>query len=108
VDPVTVERRLAAVLAADIVGYSRLVEADEAGTLAAIKMLHSNVIGPLLSRLRGRLFHCIHAVIPSVEPDVRPGVTGPRRYYCRETPEAEEECASFATEVERVLCRQSC
>ena len=30
-----VERRLAAILAADVVGYSRLVEADEAGTLTA-------------------------------------------------------------------------
>ena len=30
------ERRLAAILAADIVGYSRLIEADEAGTLAAV------------------------------------------------------------------------
>ena len=32
-----VERRLAAILAADVVGYSRLMEADEAGTLAALK-----------------------------------------------------------------------
>ena len=31
------ERRLAAILAADVVGYSRLVERDEAGTLAAIQ-----------------------------------------------------------------------
>ena len=34
-----VERRLAAILAADIVGYSRLVERDEAGTLGTIKGL---------------------------------------------------------------------
>ena len=32
-----VERRLAAIMAADIVGYSRLIEADEARTLAAVK-----------------------------------------------------------------------
>ena len=32
-----VQRRLAAILAADVVGYSRLMEADEAGTLAALK-----------------------------------------------------------------------
>ena len=31
------ERRLAAILAADVVGYSRLVEQDEAGTLATLK-----------------------------------------------------------------------
>ena len=34
-----VERRLAAIMAADIAGYSRLIEADEAGTLAALKDL---------------------------------------------------------------------
>ncbi len=32
-----VQRRLAAILAADVVGYSRLMGADEAGTLAALK-----------------------------------------------------------------------
>ena len=32
-----VERRLAAILAADVVGYSRLMEADEAGTFARLK-----------------------------------------------------------------------
>jgi class 3 adenylate cyclase len=36
---VRVERRLAAIMAADIVAYSRLIEADEAGTLSAIKDL---------------------------------------------------------------------
>ena len=35
------ERRLAAILVADIVGYSRLVERDEAGTLAAISELRA-------------------------------------------------------------------
>jgi adenylate cyclase len=42
------ERRLVAILAADIVGYSRLIEADEAGTLAAMRALRSEVIAPLL------------------------------------------------------------
>ena len=36
------ERRLAAILVADMVGYSRLVEADEAGTLAALKKRHDH------------------------------------------------------------------
>jgi adenylate cyclase len=35
----TVERRLAAILAADVVGYSRLTSADEMGTLTALKAL---------------------------------------------------------------------
>ena len=44
------ERRLAAILVADVVGYSRLVEADEAGTLAAIKDLRDTLLQPLLAR----------------------------------------------------------
>ena len=45
--PVTrVERRLAAIMATDIVGYSRMVEADEARTLAAIRSLRSEIVEP--------------------------------------------------------------
>ena len=44
------ERRLAAILAADIVGYSRQ---DEAGTLAAIKALREQAIDPLLAEHKG-------------------------------------------------------
>ena len=36
----TVQRRLAAILAADVVGFSRLMAADEAGTLATLAVLH--------------------------------------------------------------------
>ena len=49
------ERRLAAILAADIVGYSRLVEADEAATLAAIKSLREQAIDLLLAEHKGRI-----------------------------------------------------
>ena len=49
------ERRLAAILAADVVGYSRLVEHDEAGTLSALKALRREVIDPLLAELQGRI-----------------------------------------------------
>ena len=38
-----VQRRLAAILAADVVGYSRLMEADEAGTLDRLKALRREV-----------------------------------------------------------------
>jgi class 3 adenylate cyclase len=47
-------RRLAAVLAADIVGYSRLMELDEAGTLEALKALKRHVLSPSLKKYRGR------------------------------------------------------
>jgi len=40
------ERRLAAVLAVDVAGYSRLMGADEEGTLAALKDLRKSVIDP--------------------------------------------------------------
>ncbi len=41
-----VQRRLAAILAADVVGYSRLIEADEAGTVARLKSLMDEMIRP--------------------------------------------------------------
>jgi adenylate cyclase len=41
-----VSRRLAAILAADVVGYSRLMGADEAGTLAALKRHRQTVFSP--------------------------------------------------------------
>jgi TolB-like protein/class 3 adenylate cyclase len=49
------ERRLAAILAADVVGYARLVEQDEAATLAALKALRQQVIDPLLAEHKGRI-----------------------------------------------------
>ena len=50
-----VERRLAAILAADMVGYSRMVERDEAGTLEAFRALRREVIDPLLGEHHGRI-----------------------------------------------------
>ncbi|KRR04887.1 adenylate/guanylate cyclase domain-containing protein [Bradyrhizobium valentinum] len=49
------ERRLAAVLAADMVGYSRLMEADEAGTLARLKTHRLELIDPVIAKNRGRI-----------------------------------------------------
>jgi class 3 adenylate cyclase len=49
-----VERRLAAILAADVVGYSRLMEHDEVGTLARLKTLRKELAEPLLADHRGR------------------------------------------------------
>lgn len=43
------ERRLAAILAADVLGYSRLIEQDETATLAALRALRQEVIDPLLA-----------------------------------------------------------
>jgi TolB-like protein/class 3 adenylate cyclase/Flp pilus assembly protein TadD len=49
-------RRLAAILAVDVVGYSRLMERDEAGTLAVLKSRRREVLEPLVVRFKGRVF----------------------------------------------------
>ena len=54
-----VQRRLAAILAADVVGYSRLMELDEAGSMAALKARRKEVLEPLVARHQGRIFKVI-------------------------------------------------
>jgi adenylate cyclase len=49
------ERRLAAILATDVVGYSRLMGEDEAGTLAALKAHRAALIDPAIAERRGRI-----------------------------------------------------
>jgi len=49
------ERRLAAILAADVVGYTRLMGANEEGTLQRITELRQQVLGPLIAEHRGRV-----------------------------------------------------
>ena len=48
-------RQLAAILAADIVGYSALIGADQEGTLAALRTLRAEVIGPAVAGRRGKV-----------------------------------------------------
>lgn len=50
-----VERRLAAVLAADVAGYSRLMGADEEGTLAALRAHRRELFDPKIAEYRGRI-----------------------------------------------------
>ncbi len=49
------ERRLTAILAADIAGYSRLMGADEEGTLAQLKACRRQVVDPKIAEYRGRI-----------------------------------------------------
>ena len=51
-----VPRRLAAILAADVVGYSRLIRADEEATLAALNGLRTEIIHPTIAVHGGRVF----------------------------------------------------
>src|SRR6516165_5770458 len=50
-----VERRLAAILAADVAGYSRLMGADEVGTLAALKAHRREIVDPAIAAHKGRI-----------------------------------------------------
>ena len=54
-----VERRLAAILAADVVGYSRLMEVDEAGTLVALKRHRETIFDPAVAAHNGRIVKLI-------------------------------------------------
>ncbi len=49
------ERRLTAILVADIVGYSRLMGEDEAGTHAALKALRKELFAPKVAEYHGRI-----------------------------------------------------
>jgi class 3 adenylate cyclase len=48
-------RRLAAILAADVAGYSRLIGMDEGGTLSALKAIRAELIDPTIAAHNGRL-----------------------------------------------------
>jgi len=49
-------RRLAAILAADVVGFSKLIGEDEAGTLAALREIRKEIVNPVLAEHGGRIF----------------------------------------------------
>ncbi len=72
------ERRLAAILAADVVGYARLIRADEEGTLTALKALRADLIDPKIAEHHGRIVKLMGdgmlAEFPSVVDAVRAAV----------------------------------
>ena len=49
-----VERRLAAILAADVVGFSKLIGEDETGTLATLRDVRREIVNPILADHGGR------------------------------------------------------
>jgi adenylate cyclase len=51
----TITRRLAAILAADVAGYSRLIGADEEGTLNRLRSIRAEIIDPTITEHRGRI-----------------------------------------------------
>ena len=66
-----VERRLAAILAADVVGYSRLMEANEERTLGALRQHRREFFDPTMAKHGGRIFKVMGAhrfVMPGAQP----------------------------------------
>jgi len=78
-----VQRRLTAILAADIVGYSRLIEADEEGTHTRLRSLHAELIDPRIAADGGRVVKTTGAGIlvefPSAVDAVRNALNIQRR-----------------------------
>src|ERR1043166_236996 len=83
----TTSRRLAAILAADVAGYSRLMEFDEEGTLARLKALRSDVTDPAIASHGGRIFKNtgdgLLAEFPSVVEAVRCAIAVQREVHLR-------------------------
>jgi adenylate cyclase len=88
------ERRLAAIFAADMVGYSRLMEADETGTLTRQKRYRTELISPKIETHRGRIIKLtgdgLIAEFPSVVEAVQCAVSIQREMAVREADAPEE------------------
>jgi hypothetical protein len=84
-----VQRRLAAILAADVAGYSRLTGADEEGTIARLRALRRELIDPTIEARRGRIVKTtgdgILIEFPSVVGAVRCAVEMQRGMVLRNT-----------------------
>jgi len=94
-----VERRLAAILAADVAGYSRLMERDEAGTLARLRTLRRDLIDPKIAERKGRIVKTtgdgILIEFPSVVEAVACAVALQREMAARNDAIAENERIRF-------------
>ena len=94
-----VDRRLAAILAADVVGYSRLVGADEEGTIARLKALREELIDPSVARHGGRIVKTTGdgflVEFASVVDAVKCAVEWQRAMDARESDESEDRRLRF-------------
>ena len=83
----SLSRRLAAVLIADVAGYSRLMERDESGTHVRIRALLAEVVEPAIAENHGRLLHIVGdgvlAEFPSATDAVRCAVSVQRQCAVR-------------------------
>src|SRR5437588_6883023 len=94
-----VERRLAAIMAADVVGYSRLMGGDEVGTLRALRTHRSELIDPTIASRRGRIVKTtgdgLLAEFPSAVEAVACAITIQRGLASRNLSIAEEKRLTF-------------
>jgi class 3 adenylate cyclase len=94
-----VQRRLAATLAAEVVGYSRLIGVDEEGTLNRLKAHHRELIDPKITEHHGRIVKTtgdgVLAEFSSVVDAVRCAVEVQRAMVDRNAAEAEEKRVTF-------------
>jgi adenylate cyclase len=88
------QRRLAAILAADVIGFSRLMAEDEAGTLTRLNSLHRELVQPNISRSKGRVVKLMGdgllAEFPSVVDAVQCAVEMQKMLHIRETDSPED------------------
>jgi adenylate cyclase len=93
------ERRLAAILAADVAGYSRLMGADEAGTLVALKAHRRELIDPQIAAHKGRIVKTtgdgMLAEFPSVVEAVACAVAVQQGMAARNGDVPPERCIQF-------------
>ena len=93
------ERRLAAILATDVVGYSRLIRADEEGTIGALQALRADLIDPILGKHHGRIVKLMGdgmlAEFSSVVDAVRAAVESQRAVAERNASLPEEKRIEF-------------
>ncbi len=91
-----VQRKLAAILAADVVGYSRLMEKDEAGTLARLKVLRADFIDPKITENGGRIVKTtgdgVLAEFPSAVAAVENALSIQQAVAEHEAGQSEEKC----------------
>ena len=73
------QRRLAAIVSADVVGYSRLMGADEAGTHARLKAQFSEIVGPKIAEHSGRVVKLMGDGLLAEFPSVIDAVNLPQR-----------------------------
>jgi len=94
-----VQRRLAAILVADVVGYSRMIRASEEATLAALAAIRTEIVEPKFAQFNGRIFKLVGdgvlAEFPSVVDAVRAAAEVQRAVAARAADNPEAPAIAF-------------